>query len=266
MWISVCVTEIPRAIITPRKCCSARFRPDNKNWCFCASFNHPLLFTLFLEKPLITTPVTVGACWQQRNAKLVVLFCFINLCPWSLLHPYPVRLVKLCRFYEFLVGVVNTELNNFFLNYVFNTILGKVCWVSDRCMGRKAWERNLSSKGRSDCTWSTFCSCHLCSFGGMGKDRLAHTCPLSCAALQAALQGGESQSESLHHSTQLVPWHQHLWAAKSQCLMSPKLETRVWAPQCISAAKSTLLISLSSELSYVSSCSLEQFEFNLASD
>lgn len=86
MWISAYVTEIPRAIITPWKCCSARFRPDNKNWCFCASFNPPLLFALFLEEPLITTPVTVGACWQQRNSELVA-FCFINLCPSSLLHP-----------------------------------------------------------------------------------------------------------------------------------------------------------------------------------
>lgn len=190
MWISVYVTEIPRAIITPWNCCSVRFRPDNKSWCFCASFNHPLLFTLFLKKPLITTPGTVGTRWQQRNAELVVLFCFINLCPWSLLHPCPVRLVKSCCFYEFLVGVVNTELNTL-LNYTLNKmILEKVCWVSDGCTGRKARERNLSSKGgRRDSTWSTSCSCHLSSFGRVGKDRLAPSCPLSCAALQAALQG-----------------------------------------------------------------------------
>lgn len=190
MWISVYVTEIPHAIITPWKCCSARFRPDNKNWCFCASFNHPLLFTLFLEKPLITTPVTVGTRWQQRNAELVVLFCFMNLCPWSLLHHCSVRLVKSCCFYEFLVGMVNTELNHSLLNYIFNkTILEKVCWVSDGCTGRKAWERNSSSKGgRKDCMQSTFCSCHLCSFGRVGQDRLPQICPLSCTALQAALQ------------------------------------------------------------------------------
>lgn len=182
----------------------------------------------------------------------------------------PVRQVKSCCFYEFLVGVVNTELDNSLLNYDFNkTILEKVGWVSDECMGRKAWESNLSSRGgRRGCTSSTFCSCHLCCSSRVGKDRLAQSCPLSRAALQAALQGNVSVvvSAPQHTTCTSASLHQHLCATKSQCLLSPKLEPRVRAPQCISTANSTLFIPLSSELSYVSSCSLEQFEFNLAGD
>lgn len=191
MWISVYVTEIPHAIITLWNCCSARFRPDSKNWCFCASFNHLFLFTLLLEKPLITIPVMVGTHWQQGNGELVVLFHLINLCPWSPLHPFLVRLVKSSCLYEVLVGVVNTELNNSILNYIFNQSLKR----PDRFqMGAQVGKdkKEISPpmhSWRRDDTWHSFRGYCLCSLSRMGKDRLAQSCPLSlsCPMLPSKL-------------------------------------------------------------------------------
>lgn len=94
-------------------------------------------------------------------------------------------------------------------------------------------------------------------------------CPAPRCPRSSTARGGQCRG-SLHHWHRTCTLVSHaptlLCATKSPCLLPPKLEPRVWAPQCMSAANSPFFISLSSELSYVSSYSLEQFEFNLAGD
>lgn len=98
---------------------------------------------------------------------------------------------------------------------------------------------------RRDGAWSVLCGCRLCSLSRVGKERLAQSCPLLLFfPMLPSEQHGRSQVSVLGlctTGTQLAPWptvHQHFCAKKSRCLVPPKLERRVWAPRCMSAANS----------------------------